>query len=375
MPLTREQFDKLDAQGFTPEEIASFEQRRQSEQSQPTQQPVEKQNILGQLFNVPAAANRSALQGTGYAQGAMQPSQVPTFEKLTKEAYPIRTDNIGTLSADLATRMPMQMAAQGVDIATDPAAMLGLLIGIKSPKPSIDKLAGKVVNSLIKPSHREFLFGKNPGMGVAKEGIIATNLESLATKVEQKITTLKEGVQVIRNTPENIYKTIDVSNVREPLVKALGKLSKTPLTNSQEISGIKDATTDITNLIGSMDKVGLQKLTISEGYQLKEAVSSMQKWNRESSLGTEVNKALKQVYHSIDSKIDEAVPELKSLNSRMADLISAKQAIIHRVEVLSKSEPMPTIGKLLDLPFAAFKTTGGKTLLGRVLAKQYKIPK
>ena len=54
MPLTEEQFNKLDAEGFTPEEIASFEKQRMTEQpqGQPTQQPQQQpqSNILQQLL-------------------------------------------------------------------------------------------------------------------------------------------------------------------------------------------------------------------------------------------------------------------------------------------------------------------------------------
>jgi hypothetical protein len=264
-------------------------------------------------------------------------------------------------------------------------AALGGLIGRtvgtmtgKYPMPTFDreKMVSKSINALIKPEKKELLFGKNPGLGVAREGIVANNFEELGTKVNDRITLLNNATKIIRNTPENMHKTIDVSDVRQPLIDTLTKLKKIPLHNKAEIAGIEDASTDLTNLIQNMDKVGLKKLNISQGYELKEVVAGMQKWNRETSLGTDLNKALKQVYHSIDNKIDVAIPELRSLNSRMADLISARQAIKNREFMLSKQEPIPaSLGKLIDLPFSAYKTTAVKTRLGRLLANQYKIPK
>lgn len=362
-----------------------LERRKSQTQQQPKQaQPVmERQNILGQILNVPGAANRSALMGQGYAQGAMNPSQVPTFSGATQQVAPIRTNDIGTFAGDLAVRGPMQAGANLMDVATDPSAMLGLLLGNlpavqKGAKATAevvtiknDTLAGKVVNSLIKPSHKDFLFGKNPGLGVAKEGIVATSMEDLGAKVEKTLSQLKEGSIAIRNTPENINKAVDVSGIRKPLVNILEKLKKTPLTNKAEIGGVENAVTDIENFVSSIDKVGLKKVSISQGYEIKDAVSNMQKWNRESSLGNELNKALKQVYHVVDNAIDTAVPELKDLNSRMANLISAKQSIIHRMEVLQRQEPANWSG-LLNLPFAAYRSTIAKTTLGKLLAKSYK---
>ena len=37
----------------------------------------EHQKVLGQIFNVPGAAIRSDIQGTGFARGAINPSKVP----------------------------------------------------------------------------------------------------------------------------------------------------------------------------------------------------------------------------------------------------------------------------------------------------------
>jgi hypothetical protein len=358
---------------------------------QDNQSGVEKQNILGALFNVPGAAIRSAVQGKGYTQGAIQPSQVPTFRELGAQGASNLAGNLPpSVAAPAGAVASIAGQAMGgtLDMLTNPTDMLSLLIGggiAKNPtaqaigKTPIDfkneKLAGNVLNSLIKPAHKEFMFGKNPGLGVAQEGIVASNMESLLTKVDKRISLLDDAAKYIRNTPQNMNKTIDVSKVRQPLVDTITMLKKTPKTNAAEISGVQDAMDDITNLVTELDKVGLNKLNISDAYKLKDAVSKMQKWNRDTSVGTQLNKSLKKVYHIVDEGIDIAIPELKQLNSRMANLISAKQSIINRAEVLSKQEPGPTVMKLIDLPFAAMKTTAAKTTLGKLLARQLKVPK
>lgn len=146
--------DKETGEIFT---IREKEPTQEQPQQQPQGQPMERQNILGQLFNVPAAAQRSTLQGTGYTQGAMQPSQVPSFSELTQQQLPIRGDNIGTVASDIATRLPMQMGAGMVDVATDPAAMLGLLLG---NVPAVQKGAQFVGSKVASGVKKIFRFDK-----------------------------------------------------------------------------------------------------------------------------------------------------------------------------------------------------------------------
>jgi len=133
-------------------ELARRESKKQ-EASSPQQsqqmQSIQPQNILGQLFNVPAAAMRSAIQGKGYAQGAAQPDQVPKFQELAAQG-----------ASDLAGRLPQGIAApvgglmssigQGygmaADIATDPAALLAMLIG-KAPVGGTGTELGKMISA------------------------------------------------------------------------------------------------------------------------------------------------------------------------------------------------------------------------------------
>jgi len=357
-----------------------FSSQSQEQTSQSTQQNIpsniQPQNILGQLFNVPGAAIRSAMQGKGYAQGAAQPDQVPKFQDMAIKAVQKSTSPI----VNATIGMPASALGLALDTVTNPADLLSMLISGGVAKTPIaqaeitlknEKIAGRVINSLIKPAHKDFLFGNNPGLGVAKEGITANGLEELATKVESRITLLNDASKAIRNTPENIQKTVNLSKVNRPLINSLIELKKAPGTHAPQIKSIETALSDI----GRLNKGNLDNLSISDAYKIKKVISGMQDWTIESGAGKAVNKGLRDVYVNIDKTIDKAVPELESINSRMSNLISAKQAILHRVEILSKQEPMPTVMKVIDLPFAAMKTPTAKTMLGKLLAKQFKVPK
>lgn len=358
-------------------------------------QTIQPQNVLGQLFNVPGAAIRSSLEGKGYMQGATQPDQAPDFQKQLIDA----AQNAGGASQSVGVNflkgfIPSAVGLAG-NIATNPADVLGMLVGktpvgsgknlgevVAASKPGQaiskvanaditlknDKLAGNVINSLIKPAHKQFMFGKNPGLGVAKEGITAGNLDELAGKVEGRLTELNQASQLIRNTPENINKTVDLSRINKPLIDSYLNLSKTPNVNKEQMANIRKVMGDLRQL----NDGNLSKLSISDAYDIKSTVSKIQNWSIENKTGSDLNTSLRKVYGIIDKSIDNQIPELEQINSRMADLISAKKAISNRVEVLSKQEGGPSLMKLIDLPFAALRTTTGKTMLGKLLAKQYK---
>lgn len=338
---------------------------------------VQKQGALGQIFNVPGAAVRSAIQGNGYAEGAMNPDQVPKFQDMIKNSMagnnnPALNLPIGPGGTDLKT---MAGAVGGAaDMITDPTQMLAMLIGAKPAQAVVsgealknEKIAGNIINSLIKPAHKQYLFGKNPGLGVAKEGLTANSLDELGFKVEKRLSELKDGTQLIRNTSENINKTVNLENITQPLIDSYTELNLAPATHSAQINNIKNALTDLK----SLNNGNLSNISISDAYKIKDVVGKMQNWTIESKGGNDLNTALRKVYHIVDSKIDKQIPELEKINSRMANLISAKQAIKNRIEVLSKQEGMPTLGKLLDLPFHALKTPTAKTTLGKLLSKQY----
>lgn len=120
------------------DEVSWDEQQPQPTQEQP-QQGIEKQNILGQLFNVPGAAIRSAIQGKGYAQGAMNPSQVPTFQNLALDKYyQTKLKKHGKLDAlDVIGGNAISAVGMIADMVTQPADVLLSLVGGLTGKTKI----------------------------------------------------------------------------------------------------------------------------------------------------------------------------------------------------------------------------------------------
>lgn len=419
MPLTKEQFQKAREAGYSIEQIVEFEKRRQTEVAQPQQQ---RPSVLAQLARTfMRGSPLEQMKTTQYLSQQnipeVQPGQsIADYQKVIAQQLQPREEEIarkGTL-AQFEAPITVGLAISGANVPLRTAKALGKfgileglanLIGVnraiqriqqpelrdiadiakvgiegaiamqpwKLPKPlktAETKLAGRIVDSLIKPRHKEFMFGKNPGEAIAKEGIVATNLGNLKDKVQVRTNELMNSIAEIRSNAENFDKKVDVTKTLQPLrdtytyLKSVGEK-----THAAEITRIENALSDI--MSSGKD---LTKLTISEAYQLKDAVSSMQNWISDNVASHRVNVALRKTYHNIDGVIDKAIPLLESLNSRVSNLISARQAIDNRIEILRRSEPMPTIFSILNLPFEALKMPLTKTTLARLLATRFPKP-
>ena len=220
------------------------------------------------------------------------------------------------------------------------AALQGLigtglgLTGKAAPFKKPDKFAGRIVNSLIKPNNKEFLYGKNPGMAIAKEGIVDATFEGLGQKTTKRLSELVNYLNVVMSRPKNITKRFNFETKTEsfldPLHQVHRELSQKPATFSANIERVNKIFSDL-----SSQK--FNNLTPKEALELKRFISDFQDWNKIEGKDRDINIAIRKVYHNIDTAIDSAIPETKQLNERMANLISAKQAIQHRASIVERA--------------------------------------
>ena len=245
----------------------------------------------------------------------------------------------------------------------------GAYKGYQALAPQRTKMAGGLINSIIKPRHKEYMFGKNPGQAIAQEGIWGTGIEGIGRKDEERLTQLNTYAKELRSLDVNKAKTVNFQKVLDPLYEALDEFSKAPKTHRAKINEVYRLVNDIEgNLPKEMD---IKSVPVETAYGVKKVVEGMQKWNVESSGDHIMNSKLKQVYHNVDDAIDTAIPELKSTNSRMANLISAKQAIRNRMEVLSRQDPT-SLGSLASLPIkATIGSTAVKSGMAKILAEKF----
>jgi len=99
-------------------------------------------NLLGDIFNRPGAAIRSALMGKGYVEGAKNPNAVPRFQDVALDKYYNAPDFAGKeLIGNIVSAGGMV-----ADVATNPADLLALLAG-KTPMGGRSTLNEVIANS------------------------------------------------------------------------------------------------------------------------------------------------------------------------------------------------------------------------------------
>lgn len=193
-------------------------------------QSMEKQNFIGQTFNVPSAAIRSELLGTGYNYGALNPSKIPTIQKsMLDDYYGKMPDFPGK------TILGNVVSAGGIagDFVTNPADMLTTLVGGKAVKAIANTPVGQAVGRFLTKQRRFLKFGKDAVLKTAEKGVAGLDkLDDLATqKYGDELKSIKgttKGVQpivdkideAVNSYPEESYTTI--KKIKERIASSEG---------------------------------------------------------------------------------------------------------------------------------------------------------
>lgn len=251
-------------------------------------------------------------------------------------------------------------------------ALYGLGKGYEALAPQRTKIAGKLIDSIIKPRHKDFLFGKNPGKGVAQEGIWGINLNSIGKQIDKRLGELNLYSKELRSLDENRGKVVNLENAIDPLIKTVTELGRAPETHKTQIEDIYARVRDLEKNIP--EGISNEKVPLEIAHGIKDVVKDMQKWGSESTADNKLNSALKQVYHNVDSAIDEVIPGLAKTNSRIANLISAKQAISHRMEILSRQDPAKLLNLINSIP-NIISNTATKSGIAKILSEKFGMAK
>lgn len=187
------------------------------------------------------------------------------------------------------------------------------------------------INQLIKPSNRQFAFGKNPGMAVAKEGIVASSLEDLAAKVGQRRQSIGQQIGQAMDIPQVSSQTVNVADSLSPINESIQTLRKNPRTNASAIQRLENLRDDLLGVVVNPDGTetltrDLTKMKPRQVFELKQMVGDLTKWTENISDDAVANASLKKVYSNLRGSIERVVPGVKSLNERYANLLEAERA-------------------------------------------------
>ncbi len=255
-----------------------------------------------------------------------------------------------------------------------------------------------LINSLIKPLQKDFAYGKNPAQGILKEGIVANNLDDLSQKVSGKISEVGGRIGELGQTlSQNNQISLNLTPALTPINEAIQSAAKN---NNQtlfhSLNNVKTAL--IHDLTVGVDEKGtpaiLQgnpKNLLTAGYgEAKNFLTDIAEHTRFTGNPSDdkmLNMATKRAYgitrdimnkgaDSVDAQLGTNYgPEIRDLNSRYGDLLSARSAINHRDIVLKRQNilsladkfgiPVSVVGSMMT-GFA----TGDWAKAGTVLAAE-----
>jgi len=311
---------------------------------------------IGQfLAPTPAGKTGALLEGTKLAQKF--PKAIKIVPKALKEAG----FDFGLTATQQGDIDKASIEAGLISLAFPAANILGKKAFDPVKSYLSTKVAPDAINELVRPLVSAFNFGKDPGRGVVKEGIIANTREGLLKGIVVKSKQLGQQVDQKLKTISAEIK-IDIEPLLEPLNTRIGDAfsgGETVLANRlMDIrSGIKNIFIREGPQAGKVAGTNILKLSPFQANNLKRKISDRVKWNNQP-FDDEANAARIQIYRAINDKIDEVVPGAKDLNRRWADLITAEKSLDRTIKMVKKNK---FIG-LRDL------TIGGITGLGAVVA-------
>lgn len=255
-----------------------------------------------------------------------------------------------SLNAGLAAAFPL--VGRAVDIAAKPARKF---LSERIAPAMLDKY-------VIKPAARDFHFGKDPSLGVAREGLVANTREGLLTQITGKKKVIGQEIDNLLKSPGVASKRIDVSPALKQIDDDIAKAAESgeELLYSRLVK-IREGITGKFNMVeGKAVKIADRNLTMSplEAASLKRTIGSQSKWTGQA-FDAEANQARVKVYRTINTLIDNVAPGSKSLNARYANMLTAEKALDHTINVVKRQHPFGLINTGIGATAAGASFLGG----------------
>lgn len=276
-------------------------------------------------------------------------SAIPKMGKLAKLATGIGAfEGAKKIATGEPEKAPMAaLSGAGMAYAGGKAFDLGGK-AIQKGLSAVSDVPGKIINSLVKPLLKDFSYGKDPGRAVASEGITGNTLDELAVNISKRLGDV--GNEIGNRLQAHSGKRVDLRGFLNPIDDAIIEANKSPRTNSSLITRLNNLKKDLMGVIQQKNNIlqrNIVDLTPKEASAIKMEIGNLTKFTGNVSDDNLVNKALKQAYGIVKSKINTAVPELKKLNERYADLLSAKVATEYREKITSRQNLVSMSSRLL----------------------------
>jgi hypothetical protein len=254
----------------------------------------------------------------------------------------------GGVAGGIAAAQSGEIGKEARDVAIISSIIPGAGAALRTGKTVVGGIlgkegAGRIIDSLIKPLKKDLAYGKNPGKAVADEGITANTLDELETKISGR---LNEKLGELQTKLAQSDAKITLDNVFKPFDDALETAAKQNnealITRLQQTKKALEEnlilqTDDAGNyVIQTSGKRNLADMTPEELTQFKRDIGEITAYTGNPTDDKLVNSTLQKIYSDVKVKIEDAVPEAKELNTRIADLISAKTATKYRADIAER---------------------------------------
>jgi hypothetical protein len=261
----------------------------------------------------------------------------------------------GTLAAPKAWGMSAEVAGKLPSMAV--SAGQNAIEGASSLKQSAaEEAVGPVVRKTPSQTVQDLKFGRNPVEAITREpGLEGATVPTLRDGVVKRMNEIGQAMDGTLSHPDAMAKSIDV----EPIIdKAAANVKASPMAklNPGLADRIDALTAALKTQFGDLTKNPL------EATQMKRDIGDAAKWTGQP-FDNEANQFLVQVYRGLKDKVNAEVPEVKPLNERYADLLSAKTALDRRI-AFNTNRPLSVGRALLGAGGGAVGTITGGALGG-----------
>lgn len=322
-------------------------------------------SILAQMQKqYPNATSPKTIAAT--AGSLLLPEAVPEAGWLAHAVLSGAGAGLGTLAGQAATGQN-PFTGRSLEESGVNAAAMASLDGLFGAIPAIAeaKLGRSFVNESLGANPADVIYG-NPAKAIEREGILSPmtgdieKMKAAGNDLTAAGGRLGQVAQRIQQLQPQLNQALSKSPASISVADAIDK----PLTNAFNDIIDNSAMTDAEKMAAITQLGGLQSalhegigtdISALKANQLKNLLGSRVRWNGTNAIGDEVKPAYKAVYVSLKNAVNNAVPEMADLNSRLTDLYAAQDDLLQ----LARREE---VGRGMGM----MRGTMGTSMIGRV---------
>jgi hypothetical protein len=180
-----------------------------------------------------------------------------------------------------------------------------------------ETIPSRLMNSILRTPKKGYRFGKNPGLALAQEGIVANSEAGLMEAIKAKQTEVGTARDAVLANAKNA-KPIDIHKTITDALAPEIKQART-VGNSNAVKALETLRDD---LIAEHK----QYMNPVEATELKSALGRSTNWTTDSTQAA-LNDGRRRIYSRLRFKIEMEVPKAAKLNERWGNLLEAEKSL------------------------------------------------